>query len=105
MAGKLGLLAGGIAVVAVVAVGGYYLSMQGASGGGGSSAGKDFAYQATPGGITLQPLGAAQGYGPQRLVFSLRSEIVYSNDKGLTLYTYDKDVQGKSNCTGDCTKD
>ena len=30
---------------------------------------------------------------------------VLTNTKGLTLYTYEKDEAGKSNCTGDCIKD
>src|SRR5271169_941574 len=97
---KSAVLIAGVAVVAVAAAGGYYLSSKpGGAGGAG-----DFAYSAVPDGITIQPLGSAQGYGAQRLVFSTRSEIVYSNEKGLTLYTYDKDEPGKSNCTADCAK-
>jgi predicted lipoprotein with Yx(FWY)xxD motif len=27
---------------------------------------------------------------------------VWTDDKGMTLYTFDKDASGKSNCNGDC---
>jgi len=60
--------------------------------------------EAMPIGITLQYLGAPQGYGMQRISLFPRSEITYSNEKGLTLYTYDKDGPGKSNCTGECAQ-
>jgi predicted lipoprotein with Yx(FWY)xxD motif len=104
MKSKISLLVAGVAVVAVVAAGGYYLSpMLGGTTSGGA---KDFSVAATPLGITIEPLGATQGYGPQRLLpQSLpKNEIVYANEKGLTLYTYDKDEPTKSNCTGDCAK-
>src|SRR4051812_23543653 len=58
----------------------------------------------TPMGITFQPIGRAQGYGPQRINPAPRpySEIAFSNEKGLTLYTFDEDTAGKSACTGEC---
>ena len=57
---------------------------------------------ATPVGITFQPLGAPQGYGAQRMQLIPRLEVVYADAGGLTLYTYDKDALGKSNCTDSC---
>ena len=64
----------------------------------------DIAPLATPSGITFQPLGAAQGYGPQRVNPAPRPyiEVVFANEKGLTLYTFDEDKPGKSTCVGDC---
>ena len=58
----------------------------------------------TPMGVTFQPIGRAQGYGPQRINPSPRpyTEIAFSNEKGLTLYSFDEDTAGKSMCTGDC---
>ena len=62
---------------------------------------------ATPVGITLQPLGAGQGYG---LHYSISGgalpvhKTAYADAQGMTLYTYDKDELGKSNCSDDCAK-
>ena len=62
----------------------------------------------TPPGITLQPLGKAQGYdlGKQTAAFLGRDEIVFANAKGMTLYTYENDVagSGKSTCVAECTQ-
>lgn len=60
------------------------------------------AVEAMPLGVTLQYLGQPQGYGMQRISLTPRREITYSDQKGRTLYTYDKDAPGKSNCTGEC---
>lgn len=57
-----------------------------------------------PSGITLQPLGRAQGYGPQRWRQVSRAEIVYANERGLTTYTSDDDKDGKSACVGECAQ-
>lgn len=59
---------------------------------------------ATPPGITLQPLGKAQGYdlSKQTAAALPRDEIAYTDAKGLTLYTSDKDPIGKSVCTAEC---
>ncbi len=61
---------------------------------------------ATPQGVTLEPLGKAQGYDLSALTAAAlaRDEFVYANEKGLTLYTWDQDVPGKSLCTGACTE-
>lgn len=56
---------------------------------------------ATPLGVTMQPLGEAQGYG--RGANNLREQIAYANLHGLTLYTRThEDLSGKSTCIGDC---
>jgi predicted lipoprotein with Yx(FWY)xxD motif len=59
---------------------------------------------ATPEGITLQPLGKAQGYdlGKQTAAFLAREKITYADAKGMTLYTYKMDPPGKSVCVGEC---
>lgn len=61
---------------------------------------------ATPPGITLQPLGKAQGYdlGKMSAASLPRDEIAYTNAKGLTLYVYEKDQSGKSFCVAECAK-
>lgn len=61
----------------------------------------------TPEGITLQPLGKAQGFdlGKQTAAFLVREQVTYADAKGMTLYTYAKDAPGKSNCDDDCTKE
>lgn len=64
----------------------------------------DAAPIATPEGITLQPLGKAQGYdlGKQTAAFLAREQIAFADAKGMTLYTYAKDEPGKSNCVDAC---
>lgn len=64
----------------------------------------EFAVDAMPIGITLEYLGQPQGYGMQRISLVPRREITYSNEKGLTLYTYDKDRPGESTCVDECAK-
>ena len=61
---------------------------------------------AMPPGITLQPLGKAQGYdlGKMSAASLPRDEIAYTNEKGLTLYTYVKDQPGKSLCVAVCAQ-
>jgi predicted lipoprotein with Yx(FWY)xxD motif len=58
----------------------------------------------TPEGVTLQPLGRAQGYdlGKSTASAIARDEIAYADTKGLTLYTWDKDPVGKSSCVDEC---
>ena len=100
----------GVAVVAIIAGAGYYYSasqqqksMTAKTAATPMAAPKDFAIGATPIGITLEPLGKAQGYGEAtHLQFNPRNEIAYADEKGMTLYTYDKDQPGKSNCTAEC---
>jgi predicted lipoprotein with Yx(FWY)xxD motif len=61
---------------------------------------------ATPFGITLQPLGIAQGWGLGKdLAASIpRDEIAYADLDGMTLYTYDGDPAGKATCLAECAK-
>jgi predicted lipoprotein with Yx(FWY)xxD motif len=61
---------------------------------------------ATPPGITLQVLGNAQGYdlGKQTAAAIPRDEIAFTNLKGLTLYTNDKDAPGMATCDRDCAQ-
>ncbi len=70
----------------------------------GSADAATFTTAATPAGITFQPLGRPQGYGMQRMDPNPvpRAEVVFASDNGHTLYTYDKDEIGKSNCTAEC---
>lgn len=60
----------------------------------------------TPAGITLQPLGLAQGYRRDKESATLlpRDEVVYADARGMTLYTYAQDPAGKSTCVADCAK-
>ena len=59
---------------------------------------------ATPEGITLEPLGQAQGYdlGKETASILLRDQIVYADARGMTLYTYAKDPPRASACTAAC---
>ncbi len=61
---------------------------------------------ATPLGITTQPLGLAQGWGLGKDVAAElpRDRVAYTDLKGMTLYTYDKDPAGKSVCVDECAK-
>lgn len=59
---------------------------------------------ATPLGVTMQPLGKAQGYdlGKSTASTIVRDQIAYTNLGGLTLYTRERDPIGKSTCTAEC---
>lgn len=58
----------------------------------------------TPPGIRLQPLGISQGYrrDKETAAFLPREEIVYADENGMTLYTYDRDSAGTSSCIDEC---
>ena len=58
----------------------------------------------TPQGVTLQPLGRAQGYdlGKSTASAIARDQIAYADQRGRTLYTWDKDPAGKSTCVDVC---
>lgn len=60
----------------------------------------------TPSGVTLQPLGKAQGYdlGKSTASTIVRGQIAYADKRGLTLYTWNKDPAGKSTCVGICAE-
>lgn len=66
----------------------------------------EFAPLAMPVGITLQPLGLAQGYALSKPTATKlpRTEIAFADARGMTLYTYDKDQPGKSACVDACAK-
>ena len=59
---------------------------------------------ATPAGVTMQPLGKAQGYDLGKTTASAiaRDQIAYTDTRGLTLYTWDRDPVGKATCTAEC---
>jgi len=46
---------------------------------------------------------AAGEYGPLQVVDSSAGKGL-ADEKGMTLYTYDKDEKGKSNCSGECAE-
>ncbi len=60
----------------------------------------------TPLGVTMQPLGKAQGYdlGKSTASAIARDQIAYTDTRGMTLYTWDKDPAGKATCGGECAK-
>jgi predicted lipoprotein with Yx(FWY)xxD motif len=45
----------------------------------------------------------AEDYGPFKTMASAGGEVL-TDAKGMTLYTYDKDAAGMSNCTGECAE-
>ncbi|HUM18196.1 MAG TPA: hypothetical protein VL086_21070, partial [Candidatus Nitrosotalea sp.] len=45
----------------------------------------------------------AEDYGPFKTMSSSAGEVL-TDAQGMTLYTYDKDTAGKSNCTGECAE-
>jgi len=96
MNGKLTLIAGVSALAIALA--------QGSAEARGKKSVDDATW--SPPGITLQPLGKAQGYdlGKQTAAFLGRDEIVFANAKGMTLYTYELDQPGKSMCVETCAE-
>jgi predicted lipoprotein with Yx(FWY)xxD motif len=49
----------------------------------------------------LMTIAAAQSAGPAKVV-GAGAAAMLADGKGMTLYTYDKDAPGKSNCNGPC---
>jgi predicted lipoprotein with Yx(FWY)xxD motif len=45
----------------------------------------------------------AEDYGPFKTMNTAVGEVL-TDAKGMTLYTYDKDTPGMSNCTGECAE-
>jgi predicted lipoprotein with Yx(FWY)xxD motif len=45
----------------------------------------------------------AEDYGPFKPMDTSAGKVL-TDAKGMTLYTFDKDEKGKSNCNGDCAK-
>lgn len=66
----------------------------------------EFAPLAMPEGITIQPLGLAQGYSLSKGTATKlpREQIVYANADGMTLYTSELDSPGKSACVDICAR-
>ena len=64
------------------------------------SAPEPFGDLATPRGITIQPLNKAQGYGLDKSTATrvVRDDIVFANEKGMTLYAFAQDLPGKPTC-------
>jgi predicted lipoprotein with Yx(FWY)xxD motif len=60
----------------------------------------------TPLGVTMQPLGKAQGYdlGKSTASAIARDRIAYTDARGLTLYTRDQDPPGASTCDAQCAE-
>ena len=60
---------------------------------------------ATPAGITMKSVRVGQGVNvPGQSSNQPRLRTVFADDQAYTLYTYDKDQPGKSNCNGECAK-
>jgi predicted lipoprotein with Yx(FWY)xxD motif len=52
----------------------------------------------------LSPSAAsAEDYGPLKVMDTSMGKVL-TDPKGMTLYTYDKDEKGKSNCNGECAE-
>jgi predicted lipoprotein with Yx(FWY)xxD motif len=46
---------------------------------------------------------ADEDYGPLQVIEAAGGKVL-ADPKGMTLYTFDKDVSGKSNCSGECAE-
>jgi predicted lipoprotein with Yx(FWY)xxD motif len=46
---------------------------------------------------------ADEDYGPFKTMKTSAGEVL-TDAKGMTLYTFDKDTEGKSNCSGECAE-
>jgi predicted lipoprotein with Yx(FWY)xxD motif len=53
--------------------------------------------------VALLVAGSAAVAGPWKTMDTAAGK-VWTNDKGMTLYTFDKDEKGKSNCYDQCAK-
>ena len=52
-------------------------------------------------GVTLS--AKAEDYGPMKVMQTSMGKVL-TDAKGMTLYTYDQDTAGVSNCTGECAE-
>ena len=95
----------GAGVAAVAAVAGYSF-LSGAMAGARVASSTPDAPVTTPLGVTMQPLGKAQGYdlGKSTASAIARDQIAYTDTRGMTLYTWDKDPPGKATCVEECAK-
>ena len=48
-------------------------------------------------------LAVAEDYGPLKVQKTSMGNVL-ADPKGMTLYTFDKDTSGKSNCSGECAE-
>ncbi|HVZ02448.1 MAG TPA: hypothetical protein VHA35_23280 [Dongiaceae bacterium] len=53
--------------------------------------------------VILGAAASAEDYGPFKVADTSAGKVLV-DQKGMTLYTFDKDAAGKSNCNGDCAK-
>ncbi|MGE4065029.1 MAG: hypothetical protein AB7E79_16815 [Rhodospirillaceae bacterium] len=97
---RLSILSGVSAAAAILAFTGLSSAQQAVA--------EPFGNLATPRGITIQPLDKAQGYGLDKSTATrvVRDEIVFADEKGMTLYTFAQDLPGKPTCgaVDDCSK-
>ena len=54
-------------------------------------------------GLTFGAANADEDYGPLQVIESASGKVL-ADSKGMTLYTFDKDIAGKSNCSGECAE-
>src|SRR5687768_14685221 len=86
----------GVGIAAMAATTGY---LSGASAGARVPPAQEVPVM-TPLGVTMQPLGKAQGYdlGKSTASAIARDQIAYTDTRGMTLYAWEKDPAGKSTC-------
>jgi predicted lipoprotein with Yx(FWY)xxD motif len=48
-------------------------------------------------------VASAEDYGPMKVADTAMGKVL-TDANGMTLYTYDKDEKGKSNCNGECAE-
>jgi len=54
-------------------------------------------------GLALSGAASAEDYGPLQVVKTSMGSVL-ADPKGMTLYTFDKDTKGMSNCSGECAE-
>ena len=61
---------------------------------------------ATPPGIQIQPMGTAAGYtlSAEAAAGTPHVQVVFADEKGMSLYYSDADAGGQSTCVGECLK-
>jgi predicted lipoprotein with Yx(FWY)xxD motif len=53
--------------------------------------------------LALAGAASAEDYGPFKVANGSMGKIL-TDAKGMTVYTYDQDAKGKSNCSGECAE-
>lgn len=53
--------------------------------------------------FSLSGTASAEDYGPMKVANTSMGKVL-TDANGMTLYTYDKDEKGKSNCSGECAE-